>query len=67
MQLSNLFICGFKEASLEKDTADKLLELNPAGIILFDNNIENKTQLKKLINDLKDLLGENLLISVDLS
>lgn len=65
MQLSNLFICGFKEASLEKDTADKLLELNPAGIILFDNNIENKTQLKKLINDLKDLLGENLLISVD--
>jgi beta-glucosidase-like glycosyl hydrolase len=65
MQLSNLFICGFKGAVLEKETADKLLELNPAGLILFDTNIEETEQLKRLITDLKDLLGEDILISVD--
>jgi hypothetical protein len=39
MQLSNLFICGFKGATLDKETASKLLELKPAGLILFDTNI----------------------------
>ncbi|MEB3315501.1 MAG: glycoside hydrolase family 3 N-terminal domain-containing protein [Candidatus Melainabacteria bacterium] len=65
MQLSNLFICGFKGATLDKETASKLLELKPAGLILFDTNIEEPEQLKKLITDLKDLLGEDILISVD--
>jgi beta-glucosidase-like glycosyl hydrolase len=65
MQLSNLFICGFKGATLDKETAAKLLELKPAGLILFDTNIEESEQLKKLISDLKDLLGEDILISVD--
>lgn len=65
MQLSNLFICGFKGTTLDKETADKLLELKPAGLILFDTNIEEPEQLKKLITDLKDLLGEDILISVD--
>ena len=65
MQLSNLFICGFKGATLDKETASKLLELKPAGLILFDTNIEEPEQLKKLISDLKDLLGEDILISVD--
>ena len=65
MQLSNLFICGFEGTILSKETADKLLELKPAGLILFDTNIEEPEQLKKLITDLKDLLGEDILISVD--
>ena len=65
MQLSNLFICGFQGAVLDKETADKLLELKPAGLILFDTNIKEAEQLKKLITDLKDLLGEDILISVD--
>jgi beta-glucosidase-like glycosyl hydrolase len=65
MQLSNLFICGFTGTVLSKETADKLLELKPAGLILFDTNIEEPEQLKKLISDLKDLLGEDILISVD--
>ncbi|MFM7457594.1 MAG: glycoside hydrolase family 3 N-terminal domain-containing protein [bacterium] len=65
MQLSNLFICGFKGDTLDKETAAKLLELKPAGLILFDTNIEEAAQLKKLITDLKDLLGEDILISVD--
>jgi beta-glucosidase-like glycosyl hydrolase len=65
MQLSNLFICGFTGTVLSKETADKLLELKPAGLILFDTNIEESEQLKKLISDLKDLLGEDILISVD--
>jgi beta-N-acetylhexosaminidase len=73
MQLSNLFICGFTGTVLSKETADKLLELKPAGLILFDTNIgnaeiedcEQSSQLKKLISDLKDLLGEDILVSVD--
>lgn len=65
LQLSNLFICGFEGTVLTRETSEKLLELNPAGLILFDTNIQTKEQVKKLTVDLKDLLGEDLLISVD--
>ena len=65
LKLSNLFIVGFEGTQLSKEIAEKLLKLKPAGIILFDTNIESREQVKKLILDLKNLLSENTLISVD--
>ena len=64
-KLSNLFIVGFEGTILTEKLKEKLLKLSPAGIILFDTNIESREQVKKLIIDLKNSLGEKLLISVD--
>lgn len=65
LKISNLFILGFEGTILSEKISDKLLRLRPAGIILFDTNIESRVQVKKLISDLKILLGKKLLISVD--
>ncbi|MBR1648897.1 MAG: glycoside hydrolase family 3 protein [Alphaproteobacteria bacterium] len=42
-----------------------LKALNPVGITFFKRNIACKTQLKALSNDLKNLLGEEILLAVD--
>ncbi|NQY81409.1 MAG: glycoside hydrolase family 3 protein [Candidatus Caenarcaniphilales bacterium] len=65
LKISNLFIVGFEGTILTDEISEKLLRLRPAGIILFDTNIESRPQVQKLIKDLKNLLGEKLLISVD--
>ena len=64
-KISNTFIVGFPGTILTSELKTKLLEIEPPGIILYDTNIESREQVKKLTQDLKDLLGENLLISVD--
>ncbi len=60
-----LFIAGFEGTKLSKELEEKLRELNPAGIILYDTNIESKEQVKELISSLKNLLGNNLIVTVD--
>lgn len=49
------------------DEEKKLLEQsNPVGIALFGRNIQNKTQLKNLIKELKEVIGRNdILIAID--
>ena len=65
MNIGKLFIVGFPGLSLSPEIAAQLTELKPAGVIFFDQNIESRKQVIKLVSDLKDLLGEDLLISVD--
>ena len=65
MNFGKLFIIGFDSLVLTEELKEKLLKLEPAGVILYDCNIESKDQVKKLISDLKNLLGEDLLVSVD--
>jgi len=68
MKLVNLgskFIVGFEETELNSDLQAKLLKIQPAGIIFYDCNIASRDQVRKLIRDLKSLLGEDLLVTVD--
>lgn len=65
MNFGNLFIVGFEGAELNPELKSKLIKLQPAGVILYDTNITNKEQCRKLISDLKQVLGEDLIISVD--
>ena len=65
LKISNTFIVGFEGTKLTEELKEKLLKINPAGIILFDTNLESRPQVKKLIKDLKSLLGEETLISID--
>ncbi len=48
------------------DTTKKILEkLRPMGITIFKRNIINFKQLKKLIKDIKEVLGPDVLIAID--
>ncbi|MBU2512228.1 hypothetical protein KJ966_12890 [bacterium] len=58
------FIIGFDGTSVTPSLKSHLLEINPAGVVLFRRNIESVQQVMKLITDLKDLLGA-IIIAVD--
>lgn len=59
------FIVGFEGETLSSLLKEKLLELEPAGVILYDTNLKDTLKVKKLIQDLKDLLGQDLFVCVD--
>lgn len=65
VNFGKLFIVGFDGFELDQATSIKLKEIDPAGVILYDCNIKQKDQVKKLIKDLKALLGDDLIVSVD--
>ena len=65
VNFGKLFIVGFDGFELDQATSIKLKKIDPAGVILYDCNIKQKDQVKKLIKDLKALLGEDLIVSVD--
>jgi beta-glucosidase-like glycosyl hydrolase len=59
------FIVGFEGEELTPEISDKLKAIDPAGVILFDTNLKDAQKVKKLNQDLKDLLGKDLFITVD--
>lgn len=65
INFGKMFIVGFEGTTLTDSLTTKLKQLDPGGIIFFDTNIESRQQVKQLIRDLKKLLGEDLIISVD--
>lgn len=60
-----LLMVGIKDKILSEETIKILKENKISGIILFDYNIENETQLKKLTSDLREYVNPNMLIAVD--
>lgn len=65
MNIGNHFIVGFPDSEMNLELASKLKQINPAGVILFDINFKSREQIKKLTDDLKGLLGVDLIISTD--
>jgi signal transduction histidine kinase len=53
--LSQLLLTGVPGAELDSATAARLKKLQPGGYILFGRNIQSPEQLRKLIDDLRDL------------
>jgi len=63
--LGQLLLVGVAGADLDSTTAKQLKELQPGGIILFGRNIKTPTQLRKLIDDLRDLCDVEPIITID--
>lgn len=57
-------IIGFEGTTLSSELKNHLLEINPAGVILFRRNIHSIPQVRELIADIKNLLGD-IIVSVD--
>jgi beta-N-acetylhexosaminidase len=68
-KIGQLFIIGFDGKTLTPEIKDLMMKSHPGGIILLQRNIEDKNQLKKLINSLQEIAikdtGLPLFITVD--
>ncbi len=63
--IGNRLWIGIPEPSISSETRQHLLAVKPGGVILFGRNIVSIEQLKQLIDDLRSLLGNSLVISLD--
>ena len=58
-------VLGISSCSLSESEVSVLNEINPYGLILFKRNIVDKVQLKKLINEVKEKVREDIHILID--
>lgn len=63
--LGQLLLTGVPGVALDTETAKSFREIQPGGYILFGRNIESPTQLRKLIDDLRDLSDVEPIITID--
>ena len=64
-RLGQLLLMGVPGPELEPDTAARLRKLQPGGFIIFGRNIKSPEQLRKLIDDLRDLSDIEPIITID--
>src|SRR5919202_746043 len=63
--LGQLILTGVPGKQLDAETAAMFSKVQPGGFILFGRNIESATQLRKLIDDLRDLSHREPIITID--
>ena len=63
--LGQLIMTGVPGKQLDGKTAELFRKVKPGAFILFGRNIESATQLRKLIDDLRDLSEIEPIITVD--
>jgi beta-N-acetylhexosaminidase len=63
--LGQLILTGVPGFDLDPETAALFRRLQPGGYILFGRNIQSAAQLRKLIDDLRDLSDIEPIITID--
>jgi beta-N-acetylhexosaminidase len=63
--LGQLIMTGVPGKELDSKTAALFRRIQPGAFILFGRNIESATQLRKLIDDLRDLSNVEPIITID--
>ena len=63
--LGQLILCGVPGKELDAASAELFRRVQPGGFILFGRNIESAPQLRKLIDDLRDLSATKPIITID--
>jgi beta-N-acetylhexosaminidase len=63
--LGQLILCGVPGKQLDAASAEMFGRVQPGGFILFGRNIEGAPQLRKLIDDLRDLSEVEPIITID--
>lgn len=63
--VGQLLLVGVPGQELDADTAAMLRRVQPGGFILFGRNIGSPAQLRKLIDDLRDLSAVEPVITID--
>lgn len=60
-----LLLIGVPGPELDLETARQFREIQPGGFILFGRNIQSPEQLRKLIDDLRDLSEIEPIVTID--
>ncbi|MDB6146481.1 MAG: beta-glucosidase-like glycosyl hydrolase, partial [Spartobacteria bacterium] len=63
--LGQLILTGIPGVELDSETAGLFRRVQPGGFILFGRNIKSATQLRKLIDDLRDLSDIEPIVTID--
>ena len=63
--LGQLILCGVPGKELDAASAEMFRRVQPGGFILFGRNIESAPQLRKLIDDLRDVSAVEPIITID--
>src|SRR5438105_7038940 len=63
--LGQLILCGVPGKELDAASAEIFRRVQPGGFILFGRNIESASQLRKLIDDLRDLSAVEPIVTID--
>src|SRR5205085_10461946 len=63
--LGQLILTGVPGYELDSKTAALFRRVQPGGLILFCRNIQSAPQLRKLIDDLRDLSATEPIITID--
>src|ERR1700745_4383023 len=63
--LGQLLLVGVPGPEIDAETARVFRKVQPGGYILFGRNIRSATQLRKLIDDLRDLSQIEPIITID--
>src|SRR5437899_11657428 len=63
--LGQLIVCGVPGKELDAGSAELFRRVQPGGFILFGRNIESAPQLRKLIDDFRDLSKIEPVITID--
>ncbi len=58
-------VIGFEGKVLNEDLKLFLEKIRPSGIIFFSRNIDSALQLRSLIRQIRDLLGEEVFFTID--
>ncbi len=63
--LGQLLLTGVPGPEMDRETAAVFRRIQPGGFILFGRNIQTPAQLRKLIDDLRDLSDVEPVITID--
>src|SRR5215470_4870388 len=63
--LGQILLVGLPGYELDPETAGIFRKVQPGGFILFGRNVRSATQLRKLIDDLRDLSEAEPIITID--
>src|SRR5437667_12451889 len=63
--LGQLILCGVPGKELDAASAEMFRKVQPGGFILFGRNTQSAPQLRKLIDDLRDLSEVEPIITID--
>lgn len=64
-KIGQLLLSGVPGPELDSESAATFRRVQPGGFILFGRNIKSALQLRKLIDDLRDLSGTEPIITID--
>ena len=63
--LGQLLLVGVPGPELDLETANVFRQIQPAGFVLFGRNVRTPAQLRKLVDDLRDLCAIEPIVAID--